>query len=317
MRSASTKSAPSTAQATSGRRLGFLLAGLVGFCFLPSIALSERVHNLVVFVRSDPTWAYVPLVPVVSMYLIHMWRHSIFKRIHHAWKSGIAMCLLGAICFVLVSVDTSGLTEANRNSLLVFGFVLFWLGGFLIFFGRDSFRVALFPLLFLLFAVPIPDPPLSHMVSLLQEGSSRSAAWMFQLMGVPFLKHGFDFVLPGFTIRVAEECSGIRSTIALMICTVLGGRLFLQRPVSRLFLCLIVVPISIVKNGFRIAFLSTMAIYVSPSFLLGPLHYHGGIFFFMIALIPMFLLFQFLKSRENTVTVDSSCDGSRESTAIV
>ncbi len=74
-----------------------------------------------------------------------------------------------------------------------------------------------------------------------------------------------------------------------------------------------VVPISIVKNGFRIAFLSTMAIYVNPSFLTGPLHHRGGIVFYILALIPLFLLLKFLQNRENKSPALVSPNGGTES----
>jgi exosortase len=299
-------------QSSIGRHCTYLLAGFAAFCLLPSIFLLRIVWTFLTSVLFDPTYAYIPLIPFVSIYLIYIWRHSIFQQLSHSWKLGSAFCVAGTASLVLAGIGTPGLSDLNRNCLLMLGFVLFWLGGFLLFFGRQSFRIALFPLLFLLFAVPIPDPPLSSLLYFLQRESSTCAAWMFQLMGVPFLRNGFDFALPGFTIRVAEECSGIRSTLALIICTALAGRLFLQRFSSRLILCLFVVPISIVKNGFRIAFLSTMAIYVSPSFLKGPLHYHGGMAFFVIALVPMFILFRLLRNRENKVAAAASCGGSSE-----
>jgi exosortase/archaeosortase family protein len=97
---------------------------------------------------------------------------------------------------------------------------------------------------------------------------------------------------------VAEECSGIRSTLALFITTALAGALFLKSNWRRLLLLIVVVPIAIVKNGLRIATLSTLAIYVNPAFLTGNLHHHGGVLFFLIALVPMALLLIFLERQE-------------------
>jgi exosortase len=317
VRSLSANSAVSTSgQSSIGRHHAYLVLAFAAFCLLPSIFLLRIVWTFLIGVINDATYAYIPFIPFVSIYLIYEWRRSIFQKISHSWKLGCAVCISGTVSLVVAGVGTPGLTDLNRHCLLMFGFMLYWLGGFLIFFGRQSFRIALFPLLFLLLAIPIPDPPLSALLYFLQRESSVCAAWMFQLMGVPFLKNGFDFALPGFTIRVAEECSGIRSTLALIICTVLAGRLFLQRLSSRLILCLFVVPISILKNGFRIAFLSTMALYVSPSFLKGPLHYHGGTAFFVIALVPMFLFFRALRNRENKMAAAASSGGSREVAAV-
>lgn len=284
--------------ATEDRDIMYRVIGFAVLCLLPSAFLMSVVRSLLIFVLNNETYTHIPLIPAVSCYLIFTRRRLIFDRISYAWKIGCAMMLPGAACLALARIDIGGLSLTNQNSLLMFGFVLFWLGAFALFFGTHSFRAAIFPMLFLFFMVPVPQPLLSHVIYLLQAGSSKSAAWMFQIMGVPYLQQGFDFALPGLTIRVAEECSGIRSTLALLILTVLASHLFLKNSWDRVVLCLLAVPLSIAKNGFRIASLSTLAIYVNPSFLTGPLHHRGGIVFYVIALFPMFLLLRFLQKRE-------------------
>jgi len=65
-----------------------------------------------------------------------------------------------------------------------------------------------------------------------------------------------------------------------------------------MLLLIVVVPLAILKNGLRIATLSTLAIYVDPGFLTGNLHHRGGILFFMIALFPLALLLILLERGE-------------------
>jgi exosortase len=121
---------------------------------------------------------------------------------------------------------------------------------------------------------------------------------IFKLSGVPFLRHGFDFALPGVTIRVAEECSGIRSTLALVIVAVLMCNLFLRTFWKQALFCALVVPIAVFKNGLRIFTLSTLAIYVNPGFLQGNLHRRGGIVFFLAALVPLAVALSVLHKTE-------------------
>lgn len=285
-------------QPTGSYLLKYRAILFVLLCLLPTAFLAPAMHRVAVLVLSDQTYSQIPLIPAISVYLIYTWRDLIFKRIGHAWEFGSALVLSGTVSLILARINAFNLIATNQNSLLIFGFVLLCIGMFLLSFGLQAFRAAMFPLFFLLFMVPIPEPLLSHIIVFLQQCSSDCAAWMFQLMGVPFLRHGFDFALPGVTIRVAEECSGIRSTLALVIVSALASKLFLKHPWHRLIFCVFVIPISIAKNGFRIAFLSTMAIYVNPSFLTGPLHHRGGIVFFAIGLIPLFLILKLLQSRE-------------------
>jgi exosortase len=131
----------------------------------------------------------------------------------------------------------------------------------------------------------------------------------FRIAGVPYHREGFVFILPGISIRVAEECSGIHSTLALLITTVLASYIFLKKSWKRVVLCIAVVPIAIFKNGLRIATLSVLAIYVNPAFLYGNLHHRGGIVFFIIALLPMALLLNLLRRGDNKIPLATEVSG--------
>ena len=245
--------------------------------------------------RSD-IYSHIPLIPVVAFYLIYMERKRIFCQTSPGWKLGSILSIGGLACFVLGRLNLWDLARENVLSIETLGIVLAWAGTFAFFFGSKALRAALFPFLFLLFTVPIPEPFLSRVIFQLQEGSAGVAAFLFKLFGVPFLRHGFDFSLPGVTIRVAEECSGIRSTLVLFIMSVLAGHMFLRKFRYQTILCVLVFPLSLFKNGLRIVTLSTLAIYVDPSFLYGRLHQYGGIVLFATALVPLALflsLFQY------------------------
>lgn len=101
---------------------------------------------------------------------------------------------------------------------------------------------AAFPLLFLLLLVPLPNRALDWTIHLLQEGSTYVAHFLFNAVGVPVLRQGFILTLPGVVIEVANECSGIRSSIALFITCLLAAHLYLRSPWKILVLCLLVFP---------------------------------------------------------------------------
>jgi exosortase len=273
--------------------LSFLLV-----CALPFALAWSSIGPLYKLVLENDTFSQIPLIPLVTLFLIYERRKAIFSEVSFSGILGSALLAPGLILLGIAHLNLWRLSATNPQSLLVFAIVLIWLGAFALFFGTRAFRVACFPLLFLLFMVPIPEPFLSKTIYLLQEGSSAMAAMFFRVAGVPYLRQGFVFQLPGVSIRVAEECSGIRSTLALLITTVLASYLFLRSSWRRLTLCIAVIPLAIFKNGLRIATLSTLAIYVNPDFLYGRLHHQGGIVFFMIALIPLALLLMLLQRGE-------------------
>jgi exosortase len=143
--------------------------------------------------------------------------------------------------------------------------------------------------------IPIPDPILTGIIRALQEGSTDIAQAIFQLTGTPVLRNGFQLSLPTVTIEVAEECSSIRSSMALFITCLLAAHLYLRSGWKKWVFVLLSLPLSLLKNGIRIATLTLLSIYVNPEFLTGRLHHEGGVVFFLLALamlVPVFLWFE-------------------------
>jgi exosortase len=279
-----------------GAQLGYSRAiGFALLCLLPFALAWDSMRAVAELLTGDSTFSQAPLIPLVSGFLIFLDRRAIFSKVSFGWIPGSALIVPGMIAVAAGRFDVGGLSAANQFSLLVFGIMLVWAGAFILCFGTAAMKAATFPLGFLILAVPIPEPLLSKIIFLLQEGSADVAEWFFKLGGIPYLRQGFVFALPGFTIQVADECSGIRSSLALLVTTILASHLFLRTTWRRLVLCAVVVPLAIFKNGLRIMTLSTLAIYVNPEFLYGNLHRRGGVVFFAIALVPLVVLLAFLQ----------------------
>jgi exosortase len=290
-------------RASNTRASNVLALSFLFVCMLPFALAWGSMGLLFRLVLENDTFSRIPLIPLVSIFLTYEHRIAIFAEVSFGWMLGAALITPGVILLGVARLNLWHLSSKNPVCLVVLAIVLVWVGAFALFFGTGAFRAASFPLFFRLFMVPIPEPVLSRIIFLLQAGSSRMAEVFFGIMGVPYHRQGFDFELPGVAIRVAEECSGIRSTLALLITTVLASCIFLKRSWKRLVLCIAVVPIAIFKNGLRIATLSTLAVYVNPAFLHGNLHHRGGIVFFAIALLPMALLLRLLQKSENQTPV--------------
>jgi exosortase len=298
---------------SSGRVSPARIAGFMLVCLLPFAVAWGSTRLLANLIFENETFSQIPLIPLVSAFLIFENRKSVFSNLSFGWTTALALLVPGAILLTTSDMNLWHLTATNPQSLFVFAVVCIWLGAFALFFGGSALRAAIFPLLFLLFMVPIPEPFLSKTIYLLQAGSAVFVEAFFALAGIPYHRQQFVFDLPGISIRIAEECSGIRSTLALLITTVLASYIFLKAPWRRLVLCLAVIPIALFKNGLRIATLSILAVYVNPEFLYGNLHQRGGIVFFMIALIPMALLLKFLQKNEAQSFAAPSVAGIRPS----
>jgi exosortase/archaeosortase family protein len=114
------------------------------------------------------------------------------------------------------------------------------------------------------------------------------------MIHVPAFREGpFCFSLPGVTIEVAEECSGIRSTLSPLISTLLVGHLGLRSGCAKACFTLLALPVAILKNTSRIVLLACLGVYLDWGLLTGNVHHRSGLLFSLIGvglLIPMFFL---------------------------
>jgi len=276
-----------------GRIAGYSLAAM-----LPLAVIATTMWPMLDTALNDGTTSHIPLIPLVSAWFIFAERRHIFSQVSPAGKIGVLLTALGLICMAIGEFGLESLGAQNRLSISLLGLALIWTGVFGLFWGDNALKAASFPFEFLFFMIPIPSAVLDNVIRFLQVGSADTAAAMFQLSGVPFLRHGFEFALPGVTIQVAQECSGIRSTLALLIVVVLMCHLFLRTFAKKALLCILVVPLAVFKNGLRIFTLSVLSIYVNPGFLTGNLHRRGGIVFFVAALLPLILALSILRKTE-------------------
>jgi exosortase/archaeosortase family protein len=86
--------------------------------------------------------------------------------------------------------------------------------------------------------------------------------------------------IPGLDIEVARECSSIRSSLMLVVTTMILAHLFLRSWWRKALLVGAAIPLSVAKNGLRIVTIAELGTRIDPGFLSGKLHHNGGILFF-------------------------------------
>jgi|ERR1035437_2711882 exosortase len=256
------------------------------------------LHRLLEF-AANSEYSYIPIIPAISAFLIFMRKSSIFRDSELCPSIGSVIAGFGILLFSLVSFFPV-VTPANRLSLTTFAIVATWWGLFVLCYGMQAARMAMLPLCLLLFMIPAPERATSAVIHFLQHGSAVLSYYLFRAIGVAAFRDGTTIALPGLQIEVAPQCSGIRSSISLLILTLAGANLYLRSGWNKVLLVSMLVPLAILKNAIRIVTLSTLALYVDRSFLTGSLHHEGGILFFLIALvilIPIVLVIQSFERR--------------------
>jgi exosortase len=232
--------------------------------------------------QRDNTASHIVLIPFVSFFLIWLQRRHIFEKLTWSWSAGAVVCGFGVLLHAWSG--TAPAVPSTAVTLRGFAIVLYTVAAFVSCFGVAAARSALFPLAFLVLVTPFPPLVLQEASDFLKNGSTETVQLLFDATGTPHVRYGYVFQLPYVAIEVADACSGIRSSIGLMITSLLAGHLFLRRAWSRVALVAVVIPITIFKNAVRIVTLTLLSIHVDRSFLTGQLHHEGGIVFFVISL---------------------------------
>ncbi len=259
-----------------------------------SVLFAKPLIALVRLSLTNDNASHLILIPFLTAGLLFIERRTIFNNLSFDPGGGIFLFLS---VIIAISVRWAGdkLIPDLRLSSNVVAVILLWIAGFAFSFGKAAVKSAHFSLLFLFLTVPLPNSLLERVISLLQSGSAEIADVLFNLTGVPVLREGLVFHLPGVNIEVARECSGIRSTMALFILALPVVHYGLHSLWKKLFFLTCAFFMMILKNGVRIVTLTLLAMYVDPSFLFGTLHRDGGILFFLLGLLlllPVFLLLQ-------------------------
>ena len=278
-------------------------ARLVGFSFTTvvlALCFSLPLYNLLRLAISNDLYTDIPLIPLISLYLVWMHRENLPLSFHTAVRPALLFFSGGLLALAVywITLQSAFWTTENYLAVNVLAFLLIFTGICFCFFGKAFMGAVAFPMALLVFTIPFPDFVRHELETFLQYGSATCAGIFFQLTGTPVLQGGLNFRLPNCVIQVAPECSGIHSTLVLAITSLIGSWLFLRSPWKRMVLVLAVIPLALIRNGFRIFIIGRLCAAYGPQMLNSPIHHHGGPLFFALSLVPFFLLLIFLRKTE-------------------
>ena len=275
--------------------------GFLVFAGVLVIGFSLPLLGLVRLALKEDLFSHVLLIPFIAGYLVWLQREGL--------EPASARRSVGAVIPLLLGLSLAGVgwfrlargwrpPPEDYLALMTLAFCSLLIGGGLLFLGGRNMRILAFPAAILMFMVPFPVAVTKAIEWFFQHASADAAHALFGLVGQTLLREGLRFHLPGMSVEVAEECSGIRSSLVLFITSLLAGHLFLRSPWRRAALALAVIPLGILRNGFRIFTIAMLSSHVDPDIVRSPLHTRGGPLFFLLSLVPFFLLLLWLRKSE-------------------
>src|SRR6202789_330056 len=103
------QAAPPPATATHLLALGFTL-----LCVFPFVFAWDLTRALFTLVGTNDTFSQIPLIPMVSLFLIYGSRQEIFSDISFGWISGAALITPGMAFVIAARLDAGKLSPANQ-----------------------------------------------------------------------------------------------------------------------------------------------------------------------------------------------------------
>lgn len=270
-------------------------------CWMVALALLFLPQGIALmrYAWSRDLHSHIPLVPLVTAYLIFLKRDALGPPV--AGSAGIGSLVAAAGGALWVWLRLAGPADLGTNDSLALeaaAFLLLLWGGALAILGAGWLRPIAFPVAFLIFLVPLPDAAAASLEDGLTVASAEVSHWLFTLSGTPVFRDGQMLQIPGIALHVARECSGIRSTWVLAITSSIAAYLFLDSPWRRAALVAFVIPLGILRNAIRILTIGLLCVHIGPHMIDSAIHRQGGPLFFAVSLVPLFGLAWWLRRRE-------------------
>ncbi len=279
------------------------------FALLWALSILFWWHSLVMtlgLALANDAYTHILLILPLSAALIYLDSRTLRIDLQPSPSAGAALLALALLVGCYARWEMGSAPDDVRLSLAMFAVVTWWIASTALCFGLRTLRTFLLPFCFLFLLVPIPEVVLRVLVGWLQHGSAWTAALLFRAVGEHVRRDGIFLSISGLDIEVARECSSIRSSLLLVIITIVLAHLFLRSWWRKFVLILIAIPLSVAKNGLRIFVIVELAIRMDPGFLYGRLHHHGGIVFLFIALGVIGVILAILHRAETLQLVSAS-----------
>jgi exosortase D (VPLPA-CTERM-specific) len=218
---------------------------------------------------SQPEYSHGFLIPLVASWLLWTRRGALLASMGRpSWLSALfillamAMHILGALSAIFI--------------LSQLAFVVALIGITLAIGGLSLLRAAIVPIVFLLFAIPLPyfiDASLSLHLQLI---SSQLGVFFIRLFDIPVYLEGNLIDLGTYKLHVVDACSGLRYLFPLLSLSFLAAYLFDAPIWQRALVLLSSIPITVAMNSLRIGLVGVTMDKWGPRMADGALHFFEG-----------------------------------------
>lgn len=245
------------------------------YFLLIALAFWPVVAGLVYQWQNDEDMGHGFFVPVTAGFIA--WERREKWLAHPApnyW--GLAICLWGAVQLWAGTLMAELFLQRTALPVTLAGLIL-------LFGGKQALRTLAFPLLLLLFMIPIPGLVYKQITFPLQLISTQFAEWMLNLFGVLAVREGNTLDLAGQQLSVVEACSGLRALHALVFFSLTYGHFLETTRWGKWLMLALVLPVTITANAGRIVTTGLLA-RQDPELAAGIYHTISGWILFVVSI---------------------------------
>jgi len=263
-------------------RTSAVRAWILGFiaALLAAVAFRGALFELVRRWTTQEEYSHGFLIPLVTAWLLWTRRDALLVSIGRPAWTGAVLILLAMVMHVIGALSAIFIISQLAFIISLLGIILA-VGGF------SLFRAAFVPIIFLIFAIPLPyfiDANLSLQLQLI---SSQLGVFFIRLFQIPVYLDGNIIDLGTYKLQVVDACSGLRYLFPLLSLSFLAAYLFHAPIWQRALVLFSSIPITIAMNGFRIGVVGVTMDRWGPRMAEGVLHFFEG---WIIFIASAFLL---------------------------
>lgn len=253
--------------------LGLLLLSL-GVLYYPALA------RLVGYWNRSEDYSHGFLIIPLSLYVIWQKREALRHTPIVPAGAGLVLAAAGVALFVVA--EFAGITTAASAAIIPM-----LIGSVWYIYGPHVLRQLLFPILFLVFMIPVPGQVYSAITFPLQLFVSAVSTLLGQLLNIPIYREGNIIHLPQHTLQVVQACSGLRSMISLLTLSAVLAYLSLGSNLLRAVLFVSGVPVAIFVNVIRVFAMILAFHYFDLDLAQGAVHTYFGAAIFLLAILVL------------------------------
>lgn len=233
----------------------------------------------------DDNHAHGALVLAVVLWLFWTIKGEIHQAdVNPAPALGWLVFLLGIFIYVMGRIVGISILEFGSQPFVLTGLLLLLK-------GTKALRVALFPILYTVFMIPLPGIFVDMATGPLKGWISSIVTDGLYLVGYPISRTGVTVTIGQYQMLVADACSGLHSMFSLAALGTLY--MFILNRKSRLhngLMLVSILPIAFVSNLVRVTFLVLITYHLGDEAGQGFLHGAAGMVLMVVALMGFFAL---------------------------